>query len=69
MCSSDLDLAATLDMRLIGEGIENLEQAEFLRQRGVHFVQGWLYARAAGFDVAAGLHLQARAGDPELTLE
>jgi sensor c-di-GMP phosphodiesterase-like protein len=52
-----IDLAATLDMRLIAEGIENREQAEFLRRRGVHFVQGWLYAKAGGFEVAAGLHL------------
>jgi len=39
-----LGMANTLNMQIVGEGIEIPEQAEFLRQQGCHIGQGYLYS-------------------------
>lgn len=39
-----LSMATTLDMQIVGEGIETPEQAEFLRRKGCHIGQGYLYS-------------------------
>lgn len=41
-----IQMAASLGLTVIGEGIETEPQASFLRANGVEFGQGWLYARA-----------------------
>jgi sensor c-di-GMP phosphodiesterase-like protein len=33
-------------LRIIAEGVETKEQAEYLRVQGVDFGQGWYYTRA-----------------------
>ncbi|MEO5347392.1 MAG: EAL domain-containing protein [Magnetococcus sp. YQC-9] len=38
-----LSLAKALNRKVIGEGIESLQQAEFLRSRGCHMGQGYLF--------------------------
>jgi EAL domain-containing protein (putative c-di-GMP-specific phosphodiesterase class I) len=40
-----LALARALDMRVIAEGVEHRSQADFLRNLGCGFAQGYLYAR------------------------
>lgn len=39
-----LDLAQRLNMQVIAEGIENSQQIEYLRSRGVRYFQGYLYS-------------------------
>ncbi len=39
-------LARSLGIHVVGEGVENLEQAQFLREEGVIYGQGFLYDRA-----------------------
>lgn len=39
-----LSMATTLDMQIVGEGIETPEQAEFLKRMGCHIGQGYLYS-------------------------
>lgn len=41
-----LDLAQHFGMTTVAEGVETVEQAEFLRDVGCSRLQGWLYARA-----------------------
>lgn len=40
-------LGKTLDMKIVAEGVETLEQANFLRQAGCDDAQGYFYARPA----------------------
>jgi sensor c-di-GMP phosphodiesterase-like protein len=50
-----IHMAESLGLTVIGEGIETEAQAAFLREYGVEFGQGWLYARAMPMaDLLAG---------------
>ena len=40
-----LSMAQSLQLRVVAEGVETLEQAEFLRARGCHELQGFLFSR------------------------
>ena len=40
-----IDMAKTLKLIIVAEGIESQEQADYLTKRGVEYGQGWLFAR------------------------
>jgi sensor c-di-GMP phosphodiesterase-like protein len=44
-----IEMARTMKLRMIAEGIESQAQAEFLRSRHVQFAQGWSYGKPMPF--------------------
>jgi len=46
LVESIIDMANRLDLRIIAEGVETEEQVEYLRDKGVEFVQGWYFSKA-----------------------
>jgi sensor c-di-GMP phosphodiesterase-like protein len=41
-----MQLGSNLSLRLVAEGVEQENQAEYLRQAGCHYAQGYLYSPA-----------------------
>lgn len=47
VCSGMLSLAKNLNLRVVAEGVETMQQAQFLRTLGVEEMQGFLFGRPA----------------------
>ena len=45
-----IDMATSLGLSIVAEGVERSEQADQLRRLGVSLAQGWLYSRALPLD-------------------
>ncbi len=63
LVSAVLDLARSLGMGVVAEGVETVEQADRLRLLGVERAQGWLFARPLrAVDLVSHLGQEAPAG-------
>lgn len=54
---SIIDLASSLGAQLVAEGVETLAQFDYLRARGVAYIQGYLYARPMTAEAFREWHL------------
>ncbi len=59
ICRTIITLGQSLDMRVMAEGVEQVEQMEFLRSQGCHEVQGYYFSRPMPGGAIRRLILQA----------
>jgi sensor c-di-GMP phosphodiesterase-like protein len=57
-----IEMAHSLKLKMVAEGIETAEQETILRQSGVQFGQGWLYSKALPFEEFMAFYEKRNAG-------
>ncbi len=65
-----IDMAKTLDLQIVAEGVETEEQADYLKAHDVNFGQGWLFSKplpAADF-IDYHRNAKARSGSGRKTI-
>jgi EAL domain-containing protein (putative c-di-GMP-specific phosphodiesterase class I) len=59
-----MQLAHSLKLEVVAEGVETEEQLSSLRQLGCDYMQGFLFSKPVGAEAAAGLYREACEADP-----